>query len=117
MNHLDEAQFTLRYYDAQTDNPTGNAKYTWIFRTAFDDEGKAIVKFDRAHFVEGDSIDTLTNSAGLFFLPLGTFTIEETLAPKLYARDTVVEIGMFLALPTLDNQNKEEGQTQEQMPE
>ena len=24
---------------------------------------------------------------------------------------------VFLALPTLDNQNKEEGQTQEQMPE
>ena len=93
VNHLDEAQFTLRYYDAQTDNPSGNAKYTWIFRTAFDDEGKAIVKFDRAHYVEGDSIDALTNSAGLFFLPLGTFTIEETLAPKLYARDENVYVG------------------------
>ncbi|MBQ1534921.1 MAG: VaFE repeat-containing surface-anchored protein, partial [Erysipelotrichaceae bacterium] len=93
VNHLDEAQFTLRYFDAQTDNPTGNAKYTWVFKTNFDDEGKAIVKFDRAHFVNGDSIDALTNSAGLFFLPLGTFTIEETLAPKLYARDENVYVG------------------------
>ena len=89
--HLDEAEFTVRYYDAQTNNPTGNPKYSWVFKPEFNSQGKAVVVLDRDHFVRGDNI--LFDEYGDLYLPLGTFTIEETLAPKLYARDENVYIG------------------------
>jgi len=92
--HLDEARFTLKYYDAQTDSPSGSPKYTWVFRTKFNSQGKAVVVFsDPSYYVSGDPIDSLIDSSGRFFLPLGTFTIEETTAPQLYARDENVYVG------------------------
>lgn len=94
VNHLDEARFTLKYYDAQTDSPSGRAKYTWVFRTKFNSQGQAVVVFsDPTYYVNGDPIDSLIDSSGRFFLPLGTFTIEETTAPQLYARDENVYVG------------------------
>ncbi|MBR0418033.1 MAG: VaFE repeat-containing surface-anchored protein, partial [Erysipelotrichaceae bacterium] len=90
VDHLDEAEFTLKYYDSQSNNPS-NPKYTWVFKPEFNSQGKAVVTFDRAHFVRGD--DILFDESGDLYLPLGSFTIEETLAPQLYARDENVYVG------------------------
>ncbi|MBQ1534539.1 MAG: hypothetical protein IIZ64_06985, partial [Erysipelotrichaceae bacterium] len=91
VNHLDEAEFTLKYYDSQSDNPSSDLRFTWVFKPVFDEEGRALVIFDEGHYVRGD--DLLLDENGNFFLPLGTFTIEETLAPNLFARDENIYVG------------------------
>ena len=91
VNHLDEAEFTLKYYDSQSDNPSSDLRFTWVFKPVFDEEGRALVIFDEEHYVRGD--DLLLDENGNFFLPLGTFTIEETLAPKLFSRDENIYVG------------------------
>ena len=98
VDHLDEAEFTVKYYDAQTDSPTGNGKYTWVFKPVFNSNGDAVVVLDRAHFVRGDEI--LFDESGDLYLPLGTFTVEETLAPKLFARDETVYVGHVMNMGT-----------------
>jgi len=96
VNHLNEAQFTLRYYDAQT-NDVGNLtpKYEWVFSCFYNTQGKVVCNFQPQYRVSGPDPQTLglVNSAGLFFLPLGTFTVEETLAPTLFAKDENIYIG------------------------
>lgn len=89
---LDEAEFTLKYY-VQTDKPSGAPKYTWVFKPLFDPEGKALIRFDQEHYVGGDPISQMTDSQGRLLLPLGTFTIEETKAPRLFARDENIYAG------------------------
>ena len=88
--YLDQAEFTIKYYDAQTDNPSGNPKYTWVFKPIIEN-GKAIVRLDQAHFVRGDAL--ILGSGTNIRIPLGTFTIEETKAPETFARDTKVYVG------------------------
>lgn len=77
------AQFTIKYYagqysslDALPDTPTR----TWVIETQYDESsGLYLAALDDAHKVSGD--DYYYDSNGTITLPLGTITIEETLAP------------------------------------
>ena len=92
VRYLDTAEFTLRYYDTQEDDLSDlEPKYEWVFKAAYSDNNEAEVLFDEAHFVCGDEL--LLNDYGDFFLPLGTFTIQETKAPQTYLIDETVYIG------------------------
>lgn len=87
---FEEAEFTLKYYDA-VDGNAGNANviYSWVFRPMFF-EGKARIVFDEDHLISGDKelfIDGVLN------LPLGVFTLEENKAPEGYARDNEIYSG------------------------
>lgn len=77
------AEFTVKFYDIQTNSATDlegrSPLRTWIFKTANDG---MITLADTNDFVSGD--DLYYNSAGLITLPLGTVTIQETKAPKDY---------------------------------
>ena len=94
VEHLDEAQFTLKYYDAQTDNPTAlTPKYTFVYKSVYTSDGK--VKSDLSNpsnYISGDDITPLIVS-GAINLPLGTFTIQETKAPTLFAIDENIYVG------------------------
>lgn len=96
VKHLNEAQFTLKYYDAQTNDVRSlTPKFTWVFSTFYNDSGKAVCSFNPQYLVEGPNPAELglIDSNGEFFLPLGTFSIEETTAPQLFARDENIYIG------------------------
>ena len=90
--YLDEAEFTVKYYDTQEDDVSGlTAKKTWVFRPIYNANGEAEILMDSDHFVRGDEL--VLNEYGDFYLPLGTFTIEETRAPQTYQRDENVYVG------------------------
>lgn len=92
--YLDTAEFTVRYYDTYTAEgvaPTGTPRYTWVFKSEFDDDGVARVHFNRSHYVSGDT--TLFHTDGELKIPLGSFTIEETKAPQTYLRDKTIYVG------------------------
>ena len=90
--YLNEAEFTVKYYDTQEDDVSGlSAKKTWVFRPIYNANGEAEILMDSEHFVRGD--DLVLNEYGDFYLPLGTFTIEETKAPQTYQRDENIYIG------------------------
>ena len=92
VENLDKAYFTLSYYDEQIDDVSGlTPKFSWVFKTKFNSTGKAVLIFDSEHYVSGDEL--LLDSANRFYLPLGTFTIEETQAPPTFARDENVYVG------------------------
>ena len=92
VKYLDEAEFTACYYDTQEDDISGlSAKKTWVFKPIYNDSGKAVVIMDLEHFVRGD--DLPLDSEGYFYLPLGTFTIQETKAPQTYQIDPNVYVG------------------------
>ena len=92
VKYLDEAEFTVKYYDTQEDDVSGlSAKKTWVFKPSYVEEGVARVRLDQEHYVRGDSLPT--NEAGMFYLPLGTFTIQETKAPQTYQIDPNVYVG------------------------
>ena len=90
--YLHEAEFTVKYYDTQEDDVSGlSAKKSWVFRPIYNANGEAEILMDSEHFVRGD--DLVLNEYGDFYLPLGTFTIEETKAPQTYQRDENIYIG------------------------
>jgi hypothetical protein len=90
--YLDEAEFTVKYYDTQEDDVSGlTAKKTWVFRPIYNANGEAEILMDSDHFVRGDEL--VLNEYGDFYMPLGTFTIEETKAPQTYQRDENVYVG------------------------
>ncbi len=94
--YLDEAQFTLRYYDEQSNNPSSsNLKYTWVFASHYDSNGKVVCDFTPDYLISGPDIDALglLDSSGNFRLPLGTYTIEESTSPTLYAADPNIYVG------------------------
>lgn len=93
--YLSEAQFTLKYYDEQSNNPNEtNLKYTWVFGSHYNSAGQVICDFDLNDLISGpDPNDLGLVVDGLFTLPLGTFTIEETTSPTLYAADPNIYIG------------------------
>ena len=94
VDHLDEAQFTVKYYDAKTNDPTsGTPKLTFIYKCKYNDEGKVISEFgDPSLYVGGDDITPYIIDGAIYF-PLGTITIEETTAPQLYAADPNIYVG------------------------
>ena len=86
------AHFTVRYYDgiydSVSDLPASPAR-SWVLETAEGiDPNESYAFFallNEAHKVGGD--DFYYDSAGKISLPLGTITIEETLAPEGYQID------------------------------
>lgn len=107
---LEGAEYTVKYYDILSDiDPAiaGNeAKYTWIFRTN-----------ERGYIFLADNY-LVTGSDGLYTLPLGTITLQETKAPEgyllndtVYVAQTVLDSGNNTVrttnLPTDDNAAQE----------
>lgn len=75
------AEFTLCFYgDASDSSPTRR----WILRS--DADGRVVL--DEAHLVEGD--DFYRDKNGVIGLPLGVLTVEETVAPEGYLRDSQI---------------------------
>ena len=97
--YLDEAQFTLRYYDEQSNNPSeSNLKYTWVFGSHYNTSGQVVCNFSLNDLISGPDPETLgLVKDGDFYLPLGTYTIEESTAPTLYAADPNTYVGHIKA--------------------
>ena len=91
IENLDQAEFTVRYYDTQANSISGlSPKYTWVFKPIMEN-GKAILRLDKSHYLRGDAL--ILGSGNTLRIPLGVFTIEETKAPQYYARDTQIYLG------------------------
>ena len=81
------AQFTVSYYGNTTGDISGQALRTWVFAT--DENG--VTTYSSSQLVSGDEL--YTNSQGETVFPLGTYGIQETLAPKGYElTDTSVHV-------------------------
>lgn len=94
VDHLGEAQFTVKYYDAKTNDPTsGTPKLTFVYKCDYNDEGDVYSIFGNPdYYVSGDDITPYIID-GVINFPLGTFTIEETTAPQLFAADPNTYVG------------------------
>lgn len=114
---LEGAEYTVKYYDILSDiDPAiaGNeAKYTWIFRT----NERGYIFLDDNYLVTG-SDGLVKNISGMYTLPLGTITLQETKAPEgyllndtVYVAQTVLDSGNNTVrttnLPTDDNAAQE----------
>jgi len=97
--YLDEAQFTLKYFDAQTNDVSSlTPKYTWVFGSHYNASGKVVCNFDLDDLISGPDPATLgLVEGGKFALPLGTYTIEESTSPTLYAADPNIYVGHIKA--------------------
>lgn len=114
---LEGAEYTVKYYDILSDiDPAiaGNeAKYTWIFRT---NERGYIFLADNYLVTGSDGL--VKDISGMYTLPLGTITLQETKAPEgyllndtVYVAQTVLDSGnntvRITNLPTDDNAAQE----------
>ena len=114
---LEGAEYTVKYYDILSDiDPAiaGNeAKYTWIFRT---NERGNIFLADNYLVTGSDGL--VKDISGMYALPLGTITLQETKAPEgyllndtVYVAQTVLDSGNNTVrttnLPTDDNAAQE----------
>ena len=86
---LEGAEYTVKYYDTLSDTDPaqdGNApKYTWVFKT--DENG--IIWLGEDWLISG-SDGLISDFGGLYTIPIGTITIQETKAPEGYLlNDTV----------------------------
>lgn len=114
---LEGAEYTVKYYDILSDiDPAiaGNeAKYTWIFRT---NERGHIFLVDNYLVTGSDGL--VKDISGMYTLPLGTITLQETKAPEgyllndtVYVAQTVLDSGNNIVrttnLPTDDNAAQE----------
>lgn len=114
---LEGAEYTVKYYDILSDiDPAiaGNeAKYTWIFRT---NERGYIFLTDNYLVTGSDGL--VKDISGMYTLPLGTITLQETKAPEgyllndtVYVAQTVLDSGNNTVrttnLPTDDNAAQE----------
>lgn len=114
---LEGAEYTVKYYDILSDiDPAiaGNeAKYTWIFRT---NEREYIFLADNYLVTGSDGL--VKDISGMYTLPLGTITLQETKAPEgyllndtVYVAQTVLDSGNNTVrttnLPTDDNAAQE----------
>lgn len=113
---LEGAEYTVKYYDILSDiDPAiaGNeAKYTWIFRT----NERGYIFFDNYLVTGSDGL--VKDISGMYTLPLGTITLQETKAPEgyllndtVYVAQTVLDSGNNTVrttnLPTDDNAAQE----------
>ena len=88
ISNLDQAQFTIKYYNTLTDNVSGlTPKYTWVFKPIVN-KGKVEVIFDQKHLVSGDKLVD-----GSLIMPIGTFSLEESKAPTGFAKDNNIYVG------------------------
>lgn len=114
---LEGAEYTVKYYDILSDiDPAiaGNeAKYTWIFRT---NERGDIFLADNYLVTGSDGL--VKDISGMYTLPLGTITLQETKAPEgyllndtVYVAQTILDSGNNTVrttnLPTDDNAAQE----------
>lgn len=114
---LEGAEYTVKYYDILSDIDlaiAGNeAKYTWIFRT---NERGYIFLADNYLVTGSDGL--VKDISGMYTLPLGTITLQETKAPEgyllndtVYVAQTVLDSGNNTVrttnLPTDDNAAQE----------
>lgn len=114
---LEGAEYTVKYYDILSDiDPAiaGNeAKYTWIFRT---NERGYIFLADNYLVTGSDGL--VKDISGMYTLPLGTITLQETKATEgyllndtVYVAQTVLDSGNNTVrttnLPTDDNAAQE----------
>lgn len=113
---LEGAEYTVKYYDILSDiDPAiaGNeAKYTWIFRT----NERGYIFLSDNYLVTG-SDGLVKDISGMYTLPLGTITLQETKAPEgyllndtVYVAQTVLDSGnntVRTNLPTDDNAAQE----------
>lgn len=114
---LEGAEYTVKYYDILSDiDPAiaGNeAKYTWIFRT--NERG---YRFLADNYLVTGSDGLVKDISGMYTLPLGTITLQETKAPEgyllndtVYVAQTVLDSGNNTVrttnLPTDDNAAQE----------
>lgn len=80
---LADAQFTLKFYDVQSEqDPGANGKKparTWKFKT----DAAGELHFTKNYFVSGDDF-YYANDGKTICLPLGTVTLQETKAPTGY---------------------------------
>jgi len=76
------AEFTVCYYAGLYESEDQLSEVTpvrtWVFRT----DVKGTIRLDPSYLVSGDPLYTANN--GAYTLPLGTVTIQETLAPEGY---------------------------------
>ena len=112
---LEGAEYTVKYYDILSDiDPAiaGNeAKYTWIFRT---NERGYIFLADNYLVTGSDGL--VKDISGMYTLPLGTITLQETKAPEgyllndtIYVAQTKLDTNIVVTskLPTDDNAAQE----------
>lgn len=114
---LEGAEYTVKYYDILSDiDPAiaGNeAKYTWIFRT---NEKGYIFLVDNYLVTGSDGL--VKDVSGMYTLPLGTITLQETKAPEGYLLNDTVYVAQIVLdsgnntvrttnLPTDDNAAQE----------
>ena len=94
VNHLDEAQFTVKYYDTKINDPRSlTPKLTFVYKSSYNTEGDVYSIFGNPdYYVGGDDITPYIVGGKIYF-PLGTITIEETMAPKLFAADPNLYVG------------------------
>lgn len=90
------AEFEVKYYPELTDDVTGlTPKYTWKFKT----DEKGILGLNDKYKIGGDALPKDENGKTAGFI--GTYTLQETKAPKGYILDDTLHI----------RQLKEEGGT------
>ena len=88
---LDKAEFTVCYYDTQSDDLADlEPLFTWVFKPIIF-RNRALVYLDEEHYVSGDEL--LQIEKGGMKIPLGTITIQETKAPPTYEIDPNIYIG------------------------
>ena len=94
VDHLDEAQFTIKYYDAKTNDPSSlSPKLTFVYKVQYNNEGEVECDFGNPDLkIGGDDITPYIIDGTVYF-PLGTFTIEESTAPQLFAADPNIYVG------------------------
>ncbi|MCM1083332.1 MAG: VaFE repeat-containing surface-anchored protein [Clostridium sp.] len=100
---LADAEFTIKYYDVQTDaDPALSglaAKRTWVLRTSA--TGDAYL--DERYKASGD--DFYYSAIGNPALPIGTITIQETKAPEGYYIDDTVYVRQVTSSGNLEQIN------------
>lgn len=88
------AQFTVSYYGNTAGDISGKPLRTWVFTT--DETG--VAAYSSSQLVSGDEL--YANSQGETVFPLGTYGIQETLAPKGYE---LTDASTHVATVTLEN--------------
>ncbi len=88
--NMEGAEFTIRYYDAVTDNVSGLAPVrTWKLKTIKNNAGAYTAHLREKYLLDG-SDEFFKNDDGVIGIPRGTITVAETKAPKGYKVDPKV---------------------------
>ena len=85
---LSGAQYTIQYYAGQYtfDSLPASPDTTWVIQTVKAYDGYFRALLDDAHIVTGSAVYG-KDSAGIYTIPLGTITVEETKAPAGFTKE------------------------------